>query len=104
MEMNGMKCVKCSGIAKKAKLSFQGFAIDGWKCKCGEEYYNPEQAEKILLLNKLKNSKFEVKIGQIRSNLIVRIPKEVQKALGLQKGEELTLKIPSKQKIELITA
>ena len=101
--MNGMKCVKCGGTAKKAKLSFQGFVIDGWKCKCGEEYFDPQQAEKILLFNKLKNSKFKVKIGQIRSNLIVRIPKEVQKALGLEKGEELTLKIPSKQKIELIT-
>lgn len=102
--MKGMKCVKCNETAREAKLSFQGFTIDGWKCRCGEEYFNPKQAEKILLFNKLKNSKFEVKIGQIRSNLIVRIPKEVQKALDLEKGKELILKILSKQKIELTTA
>jgi len=97
----GLKCYKCGKIAKEAKLSFQGIAIDGWKCKCGEEYHHPEQAEKILLLNKLKNTKFNVKIGQIRSNLIVRIPKKVQKAMSLEKGETLVLKIPSKEKIEL---
>jgi len=105
MKKKGLKCFKCDSVAKETKLSFLGHKIDGWKCsKCKEEFHNPEQAEKILLLNKLKNSKFEVKIGQIRSNLIVRIPKEVQKALGLEKGEELILKIPSKDKIELITA
>ena len=105
MKKKGLKCYKCGSIAKETKLRFLGHEISGWKCKkCKEEYHNPEQAEKILLLNKIMNSKFEVKIGQIRSNLIVRIPKEVQNALGLEKGEVIVLKIPSKKKIELITA
>lgn len=104
MKKKGLKCHKCGTAAKEVKLSFLGHKIDGWRCgKCGEEYHDPVQAEKILLLNKLKKAEFGVKVGQIRSNLIVRIPKEVQKALGLEKGEELTLRIPSKQKIELIT-
>lgn len=98
----GIKCFKCGKLAKKTRLRFLGFDIDGWKCrKCGEEYHDPEQAERILLFNKIKNSKFEVKVGQIRSNLIIRIPKEVQNALGLVNGEYLVLKIPSRQKIEL---
>lgn len=99
-----MKCARCQKTAIESKLGFQGFLIDGWKCRCGEEYFNPEQAEKILLFNKLKTKKFEVKIGQIRSNLIVRIPKEVQKALCLEKGKELILTIPSTKKIELATS
>ena len=97
----GMMCQKCGRLAGEAKLSFQGNEIDGWKCRCGEEYFNPEQAQKILLLNKLKNSKFEVKVGQIRSNLIVRIPKEVGEALGLHKGEGMLLGVSEGRKIEL---
>ena len=102
--MKGLKCIKCGNIAKESKLTFQGFEIDGWKCKCGEEYFDPIQAEKILLLNKIKNMQFKLKVGQIKSNLIIRIPKEAQKALGLEKGEEIILKVASDKKMELITA
>ncbi|MBI4210601.1 MAG: AbrB/MazE/SpoVT family DNA-binding domain-containing protein [Candidatus Diapherotrites archaeon] len=98
----GMECGKCGHLAGEASLSFQGHEINGWKCRCGEEYFNPEQAQKILTLNKLKNSKFEVKVGQIRSNLIVRIPKEVEEALGLRKGEEMLLGVLEGRKIELM--
>lgn len=36
-------------------LKFNEHDIDGWKCnKCGDIYYNTEQAQRILLLNKLK--------------------------------------------------
>ncbi|MFH0714481.1 MAG: AbrB/MazE/SpoVT family DNA-binding domain-containing protein [Candidatus Diapherotrites archaeon] len=100
--MKGLKCGKCGAIAKEARLRFQGFDVKGWKCaKCGEEYFHPEEAEKILLLNKLRKSEFKVKVGQIKSNLIVRIPKEAQKALGLEKGEELVLKVCAGKKMEL---
>jgi hypothetical protein len=102
--MKGLECAICGRIAKEAELEFNGKAISGWKCECGEEYFEPAQAERILLLNKLKNSDLKAKVGQIRSNLIVRIPKEVEKALELRKGEELKIKVASKQKIELITA
>ena len=97
----GMDCPKCGKMALEAKLTFQGHEIDGWKCKCGGEYFHPEQAQRILLLNKLRNSKFEVKVGQIRSNLIVRIPKEVGEALGLRKGGEMVLGVSEGRKIEL---
>lgn len=97
----GMKCV-CGKIAEDAKLSFLGHEIDGWKCNCGQEYHHPIQAERILLLNKLKKSGFEVKLTQSRSNLILRIPKKVQEALGLVRGGVLTLKVPADNKIELI--
>lgn len=74
-------------------LKFNQYRLDGWKCSCGEQYYNPEQAEKILLINKLKKSKIKAKLGQIRSNLILRLPKDFEIALGLKKGEEVELKI-----------
>ncbi len=49
-----MKCV-CGKIAEyKDNLKFNQVNIDGWACSCGETYYNPIKAEKILLINKLK--------------------------------------------------
>lgn len=92
----GMKCVRCRRIAQPAKLRFQQYSLDGWKCKCGEEYFNPLQAEKILTLNKIKHQKFHAKLGRIKSNLIVRIPTAVEAALGLSKGEEVTIRVKGK--------
>lgn len=89
-----MKCYTCGKKMKPEKnLKFNQYRLDGWKCSCGEQYYNPEQAEKILLINKLKKSKIKAKLGQIRSNLILRLPKDFEIALGLKKGEEVELKI-----------
>ena len=89
--MKGMKCVMCGSTAVPATLRFQGSEIKGWKCKCGEEYFEPEMAERILLLNKLKKQKVQIKVGQIRSNMILRIPKAMAEALGIKKGDVVTL-------------
>jgi hypothetical protein len=95
--MDGMKCVKCGEVAKPAVLSFQGQKISGWKCRCGEEYFNPEEAERILLLNKLKKQKVAVKVGQVRSNLILRIPKAMADALRIKKGDVVTLMLGERE-------
>ncbi len=86
-----MKCYKCKKVMKYTKgLRFNEYKLDGWKCsKCGEEYYEPDQVQRILLLNKLKKQKFHLKLSQVKSNLILRLPKEVSDALGLKKGEEV---------------
>lgn len=98
---DGMGCPKCGGWAKPAKLHFQSFDIDGWKCKCGEEYFHPAQAQRILLLNKLEKQAIKAKVGQIRSNLIIRVPKQIQEALNLKKGEEVKLRVLNFHKIEV---
>ena len=102
--MKGMICAKCGKIAAEASLRFQGHDIKGWKCACGEEYFDGAEAERLLLFNKLQHIEFPVKLGQMRSNLILRIPKEAQRALGLRKGETLRLKIGADGKIALRTA
>ena len=88
--MKGIKCI-CGKTAKYVKsLKFNNYDIDGWKCdSCKEVYYNPEKAEKILLLNKLKKHKYHLKLSKVKSNLILRIPKEVSEAMNLQKGGEV---------------
>jgi phage FluMu protein Com len=95
--MKGMRCVVCGKVAAPAKLRFQGIEINGWKCKCGEEYFDPETAEKILLLNKLKRQRVLVKIGQVRSNMILRIPKAMADALGIKKGDVVTLSLGDRE-------
>ena len=103
-EKTGMDCVVCGKIAKEAKLRFQGIEIDGWKCSCGEEYFDPEQAERILLLNKILSKKYKSKLGQIRSNLIVRIPTELAEALNLRKGEKILIKADESKKLHIEAA
>ncbi len=93
-------CVVCGGGLKPVKSRFQGFEIDAYKCvKCGEELFDPLQAEKILEANKAMQSVFKVVLGQIQSNLIVRIPVQVSQALDLKKGEELELEVGDKNSI-----
>ena len=98
-----MKCISCGKTAKPAKLSFQGQKIDGWKCGCGEESFEPEQAQRILLLNQVTKENFRVKVGRVRSNLILRIPKRVADALELNDGEEVTIKVESGNEIRVLT-
>ncbi len=95
--MKGMKCV-CGKMAEyRENLKFNNHDIDGWVCEsCGEQYYNPEKAEKILLMNKIQKMKYNLKLNQIKSNLIVRIPKEVSDALDLHNGEEVELVLKEK--------
>ena len=92
-----IKCM-CGAKAPYVKnLTFNQYKLDGWKCKkCGEIYYEPVQAERILLLNKLKKAKMKAKLGRIRSNLILRLPKDIEFVLGLKQGEEVLLEIDGK--------
>jgi hypothetical protein len=98
--MKGMKCI-CGKIAKYVKhLKFNNYDIDGWKCdSCGEVYYSPEKAEKILLLNKLKKHRYNLKLSQVKSNLVLRIPKEVSEALSLRKGGEVEFSLKDSDNI-----
>ncbi len=89
-----MKCHRCQKTMKFVKkIRFAEYKIDGWECSCGEIVFDSVQAERALLHNKLKKAKIKAKLGQIRSNLILRLPKDVEAALGLHKGEEVELKI-----------
>ncbi len=92
-----MKCHTCGKKMLFQKgLQFNEFQIDGWKCSCGEIYYDPAQAERILLLNKLRKEQLRAKLGKIKSNLIIRVPKELESALRLQKGKDVIIKIEGK--------
>lgn len=78
------------------ELKFNEYRIDGWKCGCGEIIFNPEQVQRVLLLNKLKKEAVKARLGRIRSNLILRLPKDIEAALDLKKGEDVILKVEGK--------
>ena len=48
--------MRCNTYSKKMnyskELKLNDYALDGWRCHCGEIYFNPEQAQRILRLNK----------------------------------------------------
>ena len=89
-----MKCKKDGKTMKFVKgIKFNEYSINGWKCSCGEIYYDPEQAQKVLLLNKLKKEVLKAKLGKIRSNLILRLPKDLEHAFNLEKGESVIIKV-----------
>ena len=100
--MKGLKCICGSVAVPDENLSINGYPIAGWKCKkCGEEDYNPEKTEKILLRNKLKKHKFHLRLSQVKSNLIIRIPKEVSTALDLKKGCEVEFRLKKDDEITI---
>ena len=91
-----MKCYKCKITMRyKEDLEFNGYTLDGWECKkCGEAYYNPKKAQRILLLNKLKRKILTLKLSKVKSNKIMRIPKDIDEALEF--GNEVRVKIEGK--------
>lgn len=103
--LNGMQCL-CGKIAHyTTRLRFNGQQIDGWYCRgCRESYHNPEAVEPILLRNKLQKRKFNVMLSQVRSNLILRIPKEMSDALNLKKGESMECGLQNDREIVLRAA
>lgn|GEM_PF-852610 len=91
-EKKKMKCHTCNKLMKYAKgMTFNEYRIDGWSCSCGEKYYDPQQAQKILLLNRLKKEVITAKLGKVRSNLILRLPKDIETVLNLEKGVDVTI-------------
>jgi hypothetical protein len=78
-------------------IPFNSYKIDGYMCSCGEIYFDSEQAQKVLLLNKLKKEKIKAKLGKIKSNLILRVPKDIETALGFEQGNEVELTIENNE-------
>ena len=88
-----MKCHKCNKTMNYSKdLNFNGNKIEGWRCSCGEIYFESSNVQRVLLLNKLREEEIKAKLGRIKSNLILRLPKEVEIAFNLEKGETVIVK------------
>jgi len=95
------KCLNCNITMKKKNLIVEGMKLRGWECgKCKETVLHPEDAQKMLVMSKLKRG-LPVKIGELGQSLIVRIPVEMAKLYELRKGEEILMKAESNTRIGL---
>lgn len=95
------RCTKCNSVMKQKQFSIEGANVRGWECtKCHETALHPEDAQRTLLLNKLKRG-LAVKIGRLGKSLVVRIPKEMAQLYKLSKGENVMVKAGTEKSIEL---
>ena len=103
LENDNLKCVKCGDWATPDGFNIEGFEIRGWKCKkCGEGYLHPGDAQRVLAFNKFRNEIINSKLSYSGNSIIVRLPKKIVNALGLEKGEEIELHIEGPNKISII--
>jgi hypothetical protein len=86
---------------RKNTILVEGIQIRSWKCnKCKEIILHPDDAQKMLIFNKIKKG-IPVKVGSLGESLIIRFPKEVANFYKITKGGEVTLKAENSRKLEL---
>ncbi len=94
------RCTNCNSIMKKDTMTIEGMKIRAWKCsKCDEIVLHPEDAQKMLVFNKIKKG-ISVKVGVLGESLIIRFPKEVAEFYKIEKGGEVVIKA-AKKNLEL---
>jgi len=80
------KCPNCGKLMNRTKVSLSGISVRAWRCpKCKEEALHPLDAEKALIVNKLKKIGIEVKVGELKEGPYVRFPKELSSVI--KKGD-----------------
>lgn len=95
------RCANCDSQMKKDFMSMEGMKVRAWKCpKCKEIVLHPEDAQKMLVFNKIKRG-IPVKVGELGESLIIRFPKEVAEFYKISKGCEVVLKAENRNKLEL---
>ena len=88
----------------KAKVVVERMSVRAWKCpKCNETVLHPEDAQKMLVFNKLRHG-IPVKVGKLGEALMVRIPKEFAQFYSIEKGGGLILKGEDESRFEVKVA
>ena len=88
----------------KTNVVIEGMSVRAWECpKCKETVLHPEDAQKMLVFNKLKRG-IPVKVGKLGEALMVRIPKEFAQFYSIQKGGGLILKGEDESSFEVKVA
>lgn len=99
-EYGVMMCPTDRKPMNKKTFDMEGFEIRGWKCsKCGEEAFHGEDAEIYLLYKKLQKTPVKAKVGVLGKSTVLRIKKEIVEVLGLEKGDEIRIKIEPPRKV-----
>ncbi len=74
----------CGKKMRPAKLSLHGFQVDGYKCGCGEETFDPRDVEKI---RQAVNGK--VKARTVANSLVITLPRPLAEIAKIKAGDPL---------------
>lgn len=102
-ELNG-ESVKCVCGAKTIPKYFrmEGMKVRGSECPdCGEVYFNSEDANRVLIFNKIRHEIMNGKVAKAGNSYVLRLPKKLVDALGLAVGRSIEISIDSPTKIVL---
>jgi hypothetical protein len=101
MKKEIIKCV-CGRWTKPKIFRIEGLRIRGSECsKCGEGYFNPHDAYMLSEYRRIKDAILEGKITKTGNSFAVRLPIELVRAFGLEKGETVNLKVKSPKELLL---
>ena len=101
-EYGTMICPTDKVQMEKKTFNMEGFMIRGWRCeKCGEEAFHGKDSEIYLLYKKLLKQPVKAKVGALGKSTILRIKKEIAQTLGLEKGDNINIKIEPPNRVVL---
>ena len=99
IEKEAVRCL-CGSWTTPKIFHIEGMDVRGSECKkCGESYLNGEDAYRLSEFRKVKDAVLEGKIGRSGNSYVVRLPIDVVRALGLEKGETVQLSIKNPHEI-----
>ena len=102
-KLGKLSCFKCGSPMNDSTIKLGDVNVRSWRCsKCGEEVLHPEDAQKALFINKLKKRGITLKVGILNKAPYIRFPKAFLDILN--KGDEVEIKVSSKNEIRIIIA
>lgn len=94
-----VKC-ECGEWTENRIFHIDGFDVRGSECpKCGEAYLNGEDSQKLSEFRKVKNAVLDGKISKSGNSYVVRLPIDLVRAFGLEKGETVRLSVKNSHEI-----
>ncbi|MEE8400748.1 MAG: AbrB/MazE/SpoVT family DNA-binding domain-containing protein [Candidatus Hydrothermarchaeaceae archaeon] len=101
LEEDDLKCT-CGKWARPKKTLIDGHRVRGWTCSaCGEYYINPNDAQLLLTINKLKMERLSAKMTKIGNSVGIRLPKELIDLIGFKQGQRFKITIENHKKFTL---
>ena len=103
MKKEIIKC-PCGRWTKPKIFKIEGLKVRGSECpKCGEGYFNSQDAYILSEYRKVKDGHLEGKIAKSGNSYVVRLPIELVRAMRLEKGGTVQLKVKGPNEVVLVT-
>jgi len=101
VEGEHIRCI-CGTKTVPKQFRLEGIKVRGSECpKCGEAYFNSEDANRALIYNKIKHEIMSGKVAKAGNSYVLRLPKKLVSALGLSVGRTIDIKLDSPTEVVL---